>query len=109
MIPPHRAFLLRVIPLRGNVQPRLIGDGFCASQRVKECEAPENVETGPITGTGCLGHTLQYDQMRCRFRSGIPGNKLGYGCGGVRYVPTEQKPEVIALTLAVSATPSIAC
>jgi hypothetical protein len=42
---------------------------FSRSQRVKEGEAPENVEARLVTRTGFIGHTLQYGQMRFRFRS----------------------------------------
>jgi hypothetical protein len=40
---------------------------FPRSQRVKEREAPENVEARLVTGTGLLGHTLQgirFSQLR---------------------------------------------
>ena len=36
---------------------------------MKEREAPENVEARLVTGTGFLGHTLQYGHMRSHFRS----------------------------------------
>jgi hypothetical protein len=49
---------------------------FPGSQRVKECITSENVETRLVMGRGFVGHTLQYDQMRCRFRSSIPRNEL---------------------------------
>ena len=42
---------------------------FPRSQRVKEREAPENVEARLVTGTDFLGHTLQYGHMRSHFRS----------------------------------------
>ena len=39
-----------------------------------------NVETRLVMGTGFLVHTLEYGQMRCHFRSDIPGANSGYGC-----------------------------
>jgi hypothetical protein len=42
---------------------------FPRSQRVKEREAPENVEARLVTGTDFLGHTLQYGHLRSHFSS----------------------------------------
>jgi hypothetical protein len=55
---------------------------FACSQRMKEQEATENVETRLITDGGFLGHTMQYGQMHCLFRSGVAGTNFDSdGCG----------------------------
>jgi hypothetical protein len=38
---------------------------------VKECETSENLVRRLVTGTGFLGHTLQYGHMRSHFRFGV--------------------------------------
>ena len=55
---------------------------FPRSQRVKEREAPENVEARLVTSTGFLGHTLQYGKRVAILDLGVGSRgRLGRATG----------------------------
>ncbi len=74
--------------------------GLPRSNRVKERETPENVETRLVAGASFLRHALQYGQMRCRFRmvGGARQLSLTLGRGQSAHMnrrcePTRYNPE----------------